>query len=276
VSSVLYFGGIIVFKKVCRLLKTNGTSPQFTAFVFLHNLLLSIYSAWTFVLGWSIEVESFQKRGFFPTWCDYGEESWDKGMRNLMWLFYLSKYYEFIDTLILIIKGKNPPLLQEYHHVGVVISMWALTVTRTGVGYWMMLINSGVHTIMYAYYASTVYPQTKGLLAIVKRYITMMQITQFLVAVTFVALPIVLATVGIYAYGRTEEEYMKICTNSYQRYSIIYSWLYLFPLIILFFSFYNSTYTDKPKDKDEGKSEKKEKISSIKVEKNEKIKEKEN
>jgi len=250
VGSLFYFGGIIVFKRICRMLGTNGKSPQFTAFMFLHNLLLCVYSAWTFVLGWRLQVESFQKRGFFPTWCDFGEEYWSQGMGYLMWLFYLSKYYEFIDSLILIVKGRDPPFLQEYHHVGIVLCMWSLVATRTGLGYWMMLINSGVHTIMYAYYASTVYPLTRGLLSIVKRYITMMQITQFLVAVTFVSFPLILACVGIYI-GKTEEEYTKICTNSYQRYSIVFSYLYLLPLIMLFLSFYFTTYNDdkKPREK---------------------------
>jgi len=241
-------------------MKTDGTSPQFTAFVFLHNLLLCIYSGWTFIYGWSLQVESFQTRGFFPTWCDYNEESWNNGMGYFMWLFYLSKYYEFIDTLILIVKGRNPPFLQEYHHVGVVISMWSLTVTRAGLGYWLLLINSGVHTIMYAYYASTVYPSTKNLLTIVKRYITMIQITQFLFAVTFISLPLLLASCGIYI-GRTEEEYLKLCTNSYQRYSVFFSWAYLLPLIVLFLSFYANTYTDKSKSvskiTDKSKSESK-------------------
>jgi len=268
VGSLFYFGGIIVFKKICRMLKTNGKSPQFTAFMFLHNLLLCVYSAWTFVLGWRLQVESFQKRGFFPTWCDFGEEYWAQGMGYLMWLFYLSKYYEFIDSLILIVKGRDPPFLQEYHHVGIVISMWSLAATRTGIGYWMMLINSGVHTIMYAYYASTVYPLTRGLLSIVKRYITMMQITQFMVAVTFVSFPLILASVGIYI-GRTEEEYTKICTNTYQRYSVIFSWLYLLPLIILFLSFYFTTYTEdenKPREK-VGEKERSSPITDLKKEK---------
>jgi len=249
VSSLIYIGGLFVLKKICRTLKTDGTSPQFTAFVFLHNILLCIYSLWTFILSWKIQIESTQKRGVFQTYCDHDEISWDQGMGYLMWLFYISKYYEYMDTLILIIKGKNPSFLQEYHHVGIVISIWALVVTRTGVGYWMMLINSGVHTVMYAYYATTVYPMTRGLLSIVKKYITMMQISQFVIAVTGLSFPIMLASfMGIYI-GRTEEEYLKVCTNSYQRYSIFYTYFYLCPLIILFLSFYYTTYapTDKPK-----------------------------
>jgi len=132
-----------------------------------------------FFSSFPLEVESLQKRGLFNTFCDVNEDSWNKGMGYLMWLFYLSKYYEFVDTLILIVKKKEPSFLQEYHHIGALLSMWSLTVTKTGLGYSFLLLNSGVHSIMYAYFATTVYPMTRGMLSIVKRYITLMQITQF-------------------------------------------------------------------------------------------------
>jgi hypothetical protein len=33
-------------------------------------------------------------------------------------IFYISKYYEFLDTWVLVMKGKAPSFLQIYHHVG--------------------------------------------------------------------------------------------------------------------------------------------------------------
>jgi len=197
-----------------------------------------------FFLGFPLEVESLQRRGLFETFCDIGEESWNNGMGYLQWLFYLSKYYEFIDTLILIVKKKEPSFLQEYHHIGAVLSMWSLVVTRTGLGYSFLLLNSGVHTIMYAYYASTVYPITRGMLSIVKRYITLMQITQFFIGVIFMAGPIIVALMGIGIGGRTPDEFLNVCTTSVQRYSIFFTFFYLLPLIMLFLSFYVRTYNE--------------------------------
>ena len=45
---------------------------------------------------------------------------WNKGLGRLGYLFYLSKYYEFVDTMILVVKQKKVSVLQSYHHAGAV------------------------------------------------------------------------------------------------------------------------------------------------------------
>ncbi len=45
--------------------------------------------------------------------------------------FYISKFWEFLDTWIIILKGKKPILLQTYHHAGVVLLMWMFTVSTS-------------------------------------------------------------------------------------------------------------------------------------------------
>jgi hypothetical protein len=73
---------------------------------------------------------------------------WNEGLAFYGWLFYLSKFYEVIDTCIILAKGKKSSLLQTYHHAGAMLSMWA------GIRYmsppiWMfVLVNSGIHAIM--------------------------------------------------------------------------------------------------------------------------------
>ncbi|MCJ1309328.1 hypothetical protein MMC25_002987 [Agyrium rufum] len=77
---------------------------------------------------------------------------WNEGLAFYGWLFYLSKFYEVLDTVILLVKGKKSSILQTYHHAGAMIGMWA------GIRYmsppiWMfVLLNSGIHTAMYTYY----------------------------------------------------------------------------------------------------------------------------
>jgi hypothetical protein len=41
--------------------------------------------------------------------------------RHIIFLFYLSKYYEYIDTFILYAQRKTPIFLQTFHLVGAVI-----------------------------------------------------------------------------------------------------------------------------------------------------------
>ncbi|KAJ4291998.1 hypothetical protein N0V90_009897 [Kalmusia sp. IMI 367209] len=111
---------------------------------------------------------------------------WNEGLGFWGWIFYLSKFYEVLDTVIIILKGKRSTTLQTYHHAGAMLSMWS------GIRYmsppiWMFaLVNSGIHAMMYTYYTVSALgvrvPQG------IKRTLTTMQITQFIVGVTFAAL----------------------------------------------------------------------------------------
>lgn len=73
---------------------------------------------------------------------------WNEGLAFWGWIFYVSKYYEVIDNIILVLKGKRVTTLQTYHHAGALLCMWA------GIRYmsppiWMfVLVNSGIHTLM--------------------------------------------------------------------------------------------------------------------------------
>lgn len=166
----------------------------FHLMVITHNIILAVYSAWTFVgmfnalersvynpyhewgvagmvdslcklngprgfgsaavynerhAGWTIANRFFHlgADGLGPDATDVGR-IWNEGLAFYGWLFYLSKFYEVIDTLIIISKGKKSSFLQTYHHAGAMICMWA------GIRYmsppiWMfVLVNSFIHTIM--------------------------------------------------------------------------------------------------------------------------------
>lgn len=73
---------------------------------------------------------------------------WNEGLAFWGWFFYLSKFYEVVDTMIILTKGKRSSTLQTYHHAGAMLCMWA------GMRYmsppiWMFcLVNSGIHTMM--------------------------------------------------------------------------------------------------------------------------------
>lgn len=166
----------------------------FKLLVISHNIILAVYSAWTFIgmlnalrssvynpyhewglagtvdslcklngprgfgsaavyternAGWTIANRFFHlgADGLGPDISDVGR-IWNEGLAFYGWLFYLSKFYEVIDTLIIIAKGKKSSFLQTYHHAGAMICMWA------GIRYmsppiWMfVLVNSFIHSIM--------------------------------------------------------------------------------------------------------------------------------
>ncbi|KAF3035877.1 hypothetical protein E8E11_003596 [Didymella keratinophila] len=120
-----------------------------------------------------------------PDSTDVGR-MWNEGLAFWGWWFYLSKFYEVLDTVIILVKGKRSTTLQKYHHAGAMLSMWA------GMRYmsppiWMFVqINSGIHAMMYTYY--TLSALGYRVPNFVKRTLTTMQITQFLVGASFAAL----------------------------------------------------------------------------------------
>lgn len=85
--------------------------------------------------------------GLTPDSTDFGR-LWNEGLAFWGWFFYLSKFYEVVDTMIILLKGKRSATLQTYHHAGAMMCMWA------GMRYmsppiWMfVLVNSGIHTLM--------------------------------------------------------------------------------------------------------------------------------
>lgn len=85
--------------------------------------------------------------GLTPDSTDVGR-LWNEGLAFWGWFFYLSKFYEVVDTMIILLKGKRSATLQTYHHAGAMMCMWA------GMRYmsppiWMfVLVNSGIHTLM--------------------------------------------------------------------------------------------------------------------------------
>ena len=120
--------------------------------------------------------------GLTPDSTDVGR-IWNEGLAFYGWLFYVSKFYEVVDTLIIIAQGKKSSFLQTYHHAGAMMCMWA------GIRYmappiWMfVMVNSGIHGLMYAYYsASTLSIKVPK---IVKQTITTLQIVQFVVGASF-------------------------------------------------------------------------------------------
>ncbi|CAP68722.1 uncharacterized protein PODANS_7_6910 [Podospora anserina S mat+] len=104
---------------------------------------------------------------------------WNEGLAFYGWLFYLSKFYEVFDTLIILAKGKLSSTLQTYHHAGAMMCMWA-GMRYMSVPIWIFVFfNSFIHAMMYTYYTVTAFNIRVPMF--IKRSLTSMQITQFLV-----------------------------------------------------------------------------------------------
>ncbi|KAI4145158.1 MAG: hypothetical protein LQ341_002457 [Variospora aurantia] len=102
--------------------------------------------------AWSFTDRVMKLDQGLPDTTDVGR-LWNEGLAFYGWLFYLSKFYEIVDTFIILAKGKNTAFFQTYHHAGAMFCVWS------GIRYmsppiWIFVtVNSAIHTLMYAYYA---------------------------------------------------------------------------------------------------------------------------
>jgi hypothetical protein len=137
----------------------------------VHNAFLCSFSASTFIgcciilykYGIVVEDGYYFK---FPEFC------------GIMFMFYLTKYYEYVDTWLIYLKGKKPITLQTYHHVGAVIVWHLCYFYKSDSIFIATMFNSFVHTIMYWYYMETCMLEPRPYVKYMKKYITSMQIIQ--------------------------------------------------------------------------------------------------
>lgn len=105
------------------------------------------YNATSSAWGFTNRAFHLAADGLTPETSDVGR-IWNEGLAFYGWLFYLSKFYEVIDTFIILAKGKKSSFLQTYHHAGAMLCMWA------GIRYmsppiWMfVMVNSSLHGLM--------------------------------------------------------------------------------------------------------------------------------
>jgi hypothetical protein len=150
------------------------------SFSMIHNLGLFAFSLYTFVQLFSAIVRNgivAQNGYYFNT----------VNVRPLLFWFYLSKYYEYIDTMILYARKKDPIFLQKFHHVGATFC-WHLGYFYEFEGvFFASLVNSGIHTIMYFYYFLSMFKVIRPFVNKYKIYITTMQLTQLVCG--FITIP---------------------------------------------------------------------------------------
>ena len=140
-------------------------------FSLIHNLFLQMFSVYTFICLSSVLVKNSivaEQQYYFQM----------QGVDSLIFWFYISKYYEFIDTFILYAKKRDPIFLQKFHHMGATI-IWHLGyVYKFDSIFFASLLNSGVHSIMYLYYFCSMFPILGNKIRKYKIYITTIQIAQ--------------------------------------------------------------------------------------------------
>jgi hypothetical protein len=195
--------------------------PCVRVFALMHNLALASFSAVVAYNTLPPLVSSIATDGLTAAMCAPFEPYWQV-------VFYISKFYEFVDTWLVVLAHRQPSFLQTFHHVGVVVVMHAgllAQATPMAIG---TAFNSTVHAIMYTYYALT----TIGIKSRYARYLTQLQLAQFVVASA--AATVTYAT----DWG--------VCGDPHVRMASAAGHVYAACLVVLFARFYRARYSIPP------------------------------
>lgn len=180
-SFVVPVTGAVVYLTTIFLLRTNVKSRyRLKLFAVLHNLFLCLLSLLMFV-GCLTHILRFALlKNWFNVMCDelvHDMPMYRGGLTFWCYIFYVSKFYEMLDTVVMVLKARPLTFIHVYHHCIVPFLFWAFLFTDS-TAHWILVVNnSGVHVIMYFYFMI----HEQGFIVWWKKYLTITQIIQFFV-----------------------------------------------------------------------------------------------
>ncbi|KAL9657362.1 hypothetical protein ABK040_014351 [Willaertia magna] len=246
ISVILYALSLWLIPLYMRKVRNNKPfqSPTLDYFIKMHNLFLSALSV-AMALGFLLEVikivstteggvlnkisaiscdaEGVMRVGQIPFW---------------LYIFYLSKYYELLDTVFIMIKCKPLTFLHTFHHMSTLLLCWFVLVEKTHMMWYPATLNSSVHVVMYYYYYQSMNKDSsivpKSCLEMIKPWITRIQIIQFVFDI--------LGT-KFWLYFQYVEG--KQCSGKYT--AFLWADVIIGSFLLLFLNFYFKAYNKKSK-----------------------------
>ncbi|XP_068717450.1 very long chain fatty acid elongase 4-like isoform X2 [Montipora capricornis] len=148
-------------------------------------------------------------------------------LARVCYVYWLSKFVEYLDTFFFILRKKNNQVtfLHVYHHTSMCILWWL--VCKYIPAFFGAACNSFVHVVMYAYYClSAIGPQMRPYLWW-KRYITKLQLTQFVIVVIYLS-----------------NAFRRNCIGFWGNVQLLLHLSFVATMVILFGNFYIQSYLD--------------------------------
>ena len=223
-----YFLFVVIGSQVMKFLPAIDPYP----IKFVYNVSQIMLCAYMTIEGCLLAYRS----GYTITPC-VGYNRDDPPLANLLWLFYVSKIWDFWDTIFIVLgkKWRQLSFLHVYHHITIFLFYWLnANVFYDGDIYLTIVLNGFIHTVMYTYYFICMHtkdPATgKSLPIWWKSYLTLMQMIQF----------ITMMSQGTYLVAFGCKDLSAPVTATYV--------VYILSLFFLFAQFYVQSYV-KPKKK---------------------------
>lgn len=163
----------------------------------VYNFFQTFFSLWIFMMG-----AGFWLTGKYNWLCqpvDYSDTEDGWAALIMTWWYFFSKYVDYLDSLFFVLRKKWGHLstLHVVHH-GIMpfTAWWGVKYVGGGHTTFCGFLNMGVHVVMYFYYLmSACGPEVQKYLWW-KKYLTTMQLAQFVTFFLHACLPLVLTDCG--------------------------------------------------------------------------------
>eukprot|EP00635_Sarcinochrysidales_sp_CCMP3193_P003353 CAMPEP_0118910148 /NCGR_PEP_ID=MMETSP1166-20130328/12415_1 /TAXON_ID=1104430 /ORGANISM="Chrysoreinhardia sp, Strain CCMP3193" /LENGTH=282 /DNA_ID=CAMNT_0006849601 /DNA_START=18 /DNA_END=866 /DNA_ORIENTATION=+ len=215
--------GYLIFVAVGSVLGrvTPGKGVKLYGLAFLYNIVQMMLCSYM-----CIEAAAVAFRNGYSLVCNTFDAT-TPAMSHVLWLFYISKVLDFMDTFFILVgkKWKQLSFLHVYHHFSIFLVYWLnLHVNYDGDVYLTIALNGFIHTVMYTYYFVSMHTRDIWW----KKFLTLAQLAQFTCMNTQAAY--ILFTPG--------------CSQSPPRVTKFY-FAYIMSMFVLFMHFYLSSYSNK-------------------------------
>lgn len=222
----LFVGSYLYFVKVKGpKMMENRKAYDLKPLIRLYNFGMVIFNAYLFY-----HASPFLNFGLYCWGCKQAIQPMVNDSIPIVWLVLVSRFFDFFDTVFFVLRKKNSHVsfLHVFHHTVVPIGFWiGIKFAFFPVCCFVPYLNLVVHVIMYSYYGlSTFGPRVQKYLWW-KKYLTRLQIFQFLIALVHSLQPLYLRQCtfpAIFVMGQTAG-------------AVLFLWLFI--------SFYIKAYTTK-------------------------------
>lgn len=175
-----------------RYIAYRGTPFNLSKTVLAHNTVLSIVSLFLWLALTTEIVNLMQIHGPHTVLFDTTDKLTHGRHYAYYYVNYILKYVELLDTVLLVLQAKPVIFLHKYHHAATLLLCWVQLEAGTCMQWVVITMNLFVHVVMYSYYALSTCKKNIWW----KRYLTTLQILQFVISVVTGMIMLALRVLG--------------------------------------------------------------------------------